>query len=90
MASHYLTMASHYAILASVQKDDTRKPEPMTNLRKDNDQQQEAQRFAAQQASREQSQLDPRSVLLVVEAKLAAGLVDEARAIVAQWKAGQL
>lgn len=50
----------------------------------------EAQRFIADQASREVAQLDPRSVLLVVEAKLAAGLVEEAKAIVAAWKAGQL
>lgn len=62
----------------------------MTNLRQTGDQRDEAQRHTAQQAAREQATLDPRSVLLVVKAKLAAGLVDEARAIVAKWKAGQL
>lgn len=49
----------------------------------------EAQRFTADQASRETAQLDPRSVLLVVEAKLLAGRIDEAKAIVAEWKAGR-
>lgn len=49
----------------------------------------EAERFSAQQAAREVSQLDVRSVLLVVEAKLAAGLVEEAKAIVKAWKAGK-
>jgi len=50
----------------------------------------EAQRFSASQAARETSELDARSVLLVVEAKIEAGLVDEAKAIVKAWKAGQL
>jgi hypothetical protein len=62
----------------------------MTPLRKTNDQQQEAQRFAASQAPREAAELDARSVLLVVEAKLAAGRIEEAKAIVAEWKAGRL
>jgi hypothetical protein len=47
----------------------------------------EAQRFQAQQASRDVAELDPRSVLLVVEAKLEAGLIDEAKAIVAEYRA---
>lgn len=49
-----------------------------------------AERFIASQASREQAELDVRSVLLVVKAKLEAGLIDEAKAIVKAWKAGQL
>ena len=49
----------------------------------------EAQRHSASQASREVEALDPRSVLLVVEAKIAAGLVEEARAIVAQYRASK-
>lgn len=49
----------------------------------------EAQRFEASQASREQAELDAVSVLYVVEAKLAAGLVDEAKAIVAQYRASK-
>ena len=49
-----------------------------------------ADRWNAEQAARDVAELDVRSVLLVVEAKLAAGLVDEAKAIVTQWKAGQL
>jgi len=51
--------------------------------------QHEAERFEAAQVARE-AELDVRSVLLVVEAKLAAGLVDEAKAIVKKWKAGRL
>jgi hypothetical protein len=50
----------------------------------------EAQRAQAQQASREQQELDPRSVLLKVEYLLAENRVAEARAIVSAWKAGQL
>lgn len=48
------------------------------------------ERHNADQAGREVAQLDERSVLLVVEAKLAAGRIDEAKAIVKAWKAGQL
>lgn len=62
----------------------------MTNLRKANDQQQEAQRFIASQASREMTQLDALSVYYVVKAKIEAGLVDEARAIVKAYKNGEL
>jgi len=48
----------------------------------------EAQRFTASQAGREMAQLDPRSVLLVVQSKLAQGLVDEAKAIVKAYREG--
>jgi len=50
----------------------------------------EAQRFTADQAAREVAQLDARAVLIAVEVKLAEGRIDEAKAIVAAWKAGQL
>ena len=52
--------------------------------------QHEAERFAADQAARDVAELDPRSVYYVIKAKLAARLVEEARAIAAKWKAGQL
>jgi hypothetical protein len=48
------------------------------------------ERFIADQAAREVAQLDPRSVLLVVKAKLADGLVDEAKAIVKAYREGRL
>ena len=51
--------------------------------------QHEAQRFEAAQASREQAELDVVSVYYVVKAKIEAGLVDEAKAIVAAWKASK-
>lgn len=50
----------------------------------------EADCWVASQAARDVAELDARSVLLVVEAKIEAGLVDEAKAIVKEWKAGQL
>jgi hypothetical protein len=50
----------------------------------------EAQRFAARQASREVAELDVISVFFVIQAHLKAGRVDEAKAIKAAWKAGQL
>ena len=59
-----------------------------TLLRSTGDAQQEAQRFNAAQAGRESAQLDPRSVLLVVKAKIAAGRIDEAKAIVAAYRKG--
>jgi len=62
----------------------------MTNLRQSGDSKDEAQRFEADQAAREAAELDVLSVWYVVEAKLAAGLVEEAKAIVAQWKEGKL
>jgi hypothetical protein len=52
--------------------------------------QHEAQRFQAEQAGREVAELDVRSVYYVVKAKIEAGLIDEAKAIVKAWKAGQL
>jgi hypothetical protein len=62
----------------------------VTNLRQTGDTKDEAQRFQAQQAPREQAQLDVLSVYYVVLAKIEAGLVDEARALVKAWKAGRL
>ncbi len=49
----------------------------------------EAERFEASQASRESAELDVVSVLYAVEAKLAAGLVEEAKAIVAEYRASK-
>lgn len=46
----------------------------------------EAQRFEAQQASREQAELDPRSVLLTALELRAQGREDEARRLVAEWR----
>jgi hypothetical protein len=51
--------------------------------------QHEAQRFQADQAAREVAELDAVSVLYAVEAKLAAGLVDEAKAIVQAYRASK-
>jgi len=48
----------------------------------------EAQRDAASQAARDQAELDVLSVYFVVKAKIEAGLVDEAREIVAQYRKG--
>lgn len=50
----------------------------------------EAERFIADQASREVAQLDPRSVLETLKQWIANGEVERARAFVAEWKAGQL
>ena len=50
----------------------------------------EAQRDQAQEASREQQELDPRSVLLTVTHLLSENRIEEARAIAKAWKAGQL
>jgi hypothetical protein len=47
----------------------------------------EAQRWQASQAGREQPQLDVVSVYYAMKAKMDAGLVDEARAIVAAYRA---
>lgn len=49
----------------------------------------EAQRFQAQQAARDVAQLDVRAVLIAVQVKIEAGEIEAAKAIVAQWKAGQ-
>lgn len=62
----------------------------MTNLRATNDQQQEAQRFTADQAGREVAQLDVRSVLIAIEVKLNEGNIEAAKAIALAWKAGRL
>lgn len=62
----------------------------MQNLRKANDQQLEAQRDAASQAAREQSELDPRAVLIAAQVKVSEGRIAEARQIVADWKASQV
>lgn len=45
------------------------------------------ERWQADQAAREQPELDVLSVYLVIKAKLEAGLVDEANAIVAAYRA---
>jgi hypothetical protein len=50
----------------------------------------DADRRNASQASREVAELDVLSVHFVIQAHLKAGRTEEARAIVAQWKAGQL
>jgi hypothetical protein len=60
-----------------------------TLLRSHGDQQLEAQRENAQQASREVAQLDPHSVLATLRQWVANGEVERARAFMAEWKAGQ-
>ena len=50
----------------------------------------EAERFEASQAAREVAELDVRSVLLAVKVKISEGRIDEAKAMVKAWKAGQL
>lgn len=62
----------------------------MTPLRTTNDQQQEAQRHNASQASREQATLDVLSVYYVARALVEAGRVAEARALVAAYRKGTL
>ena len=61
----------------------------MTTLRKNNDEQQEAQRFAASQAAREVAHLDPRSVLIAIQVKIAEGRMDIARQMYEDWKASK-
>ena len=51
--------------------------------------QHEAQRFAADQAGRETSELDPRAVLIAIEVKLAEGRIDEARALANEYRASK-
>lgn len=46
----------------------------------------EAQRFLAEQAAREVSELDAYSVLLAIEVKLSEGRTDEARAMAQAWR----
>ena len=50
----------------------------------------EAQRFAASQASREQRALDPRTVLYAIQALINSGRIEEAKAMKAAFKAGEL
>jgi hypothetical protein len=50
----------------------------------------EAQRHQASEAAREQPQVDVLSVYYAVQAKMQAGLVDEAKAIVAAYRAAAL
>ena len=46
-----------------------------------------AERFTADQAARDACELDAVSVYYAVQAKIEAGLIDEARAIVAAYRA---
>jgi hypothetical protein len=55
-------------------------------LRRHTDAADAAQRFAADEASREVAQLDPRTVLLAIQVKLAEGRVDEAKAMADAFK----
>jgi len=48
----------------------------------------EAQRFTASQASREASQLDPRSVLIAIQVKLSEGRYEEAKQMYLDYKKG--
>lgn len=57
----------------------------MTNLRTHGDARDEAQRFNAQQAAREQATLDMQNVCYVILAHIEAGRIVEARAIVAAY-----
>ena len=59
----------------------------MKPLRTTGDNQLDAQRDAADDAARERAELDERSVLYAVRAKLAQGLTAEAAAIVAEYRA---
>ncbi len=49
----------------------------------------EAERFEAEQASREVAELDVVSVYYVVQAKIEAGLIEEAKAIVQAYRASK-
>jgi hypothetical protein len=49
-----------------------------------------ADRQRADDAGREQATVDPRTVLYAVQAKMAAGLIEEAKAIVAAYRAEQV
>lgn len=60
----------------------------MQNLRRHTDAADAAQRFQASEAGRAQVELDPRSVLLAVKVKLAEGRIEEARAMVAEYRKG--
>jgi len=58
----------------------------MTNLRQTGDDKDEAARFIASQAAREVAALDVVSVYYAALAKIEAGLVEEAKAIVAEYR----
>jgi hypothetical protein len=60
----------------------------MQNLRRHTDNADAAQRYAADEAGREQAALDPRSVLLAVKQWIANGEIERARAYVAEYKKG--
>lgn len=60
----------------------------MQQLRRHTDQVDAAQRFTAEEAAREQAELDPRSVLLAVKQWMANGEIERARAYVAEYKKG--
>ena len=49
----------------------------------------ESDRFEAEQAAREQAELDPRSVLLTALELRRQGREDEARALVNEWRANR-
>lgn len=49
----------------------------------------EAQRFTASQAARDVAELDAVAVLIAVEVKLAEGRIEEAKAMVAQYRASK-
>lgn len=49
--------------------------------------QHEAERFTADQAAREVAEMDTLSVYYAVQVKISEGRIDEARAMVAAWKA---
>ncbi len=61
----------------------------MTNLRKTGDEQLEAQRWAASQASRDAQTLDVLNVLYVVKQLLADGRDADARRVVAEYRASK-
>ena len=48
--------------------------------------QHEAQRFQAEQAPREQAELDAVSVLIAIEVKLSEGRLEEAKAMAAEYR----
>lgn len=60
----------------------------MTITRKHIEEALEAQRFTAQQASRETAELDPRCLLIAIQVKLAEGRYDEAKQMYLDWKKG--
>lgn len=59
----------------------------MADIRKNIEAQMESQRWQASHAAREQSTIDPRSLLYTLQVLIAAGREDEARARYAAYKA---